>query len=290
MSNLLDTLTTELRITGRLFRETFLGLKRTGWMNLVIVITMASILSIFGVVMAIVIETGVLVRTLGTELEISAYVKEGIDPLAVRNKLLTLPHVRKITVVSKEKAWFDMQQEYPMPDIENPLPDTIHVQMANESFIPETVQKMREYPEITLVQYAKKVLDKIRGITRGTSLVGILVSIFLGALTLFIISNTIHLLIEAKSREIEILRMMGVGNWYIRLPFLLQGGLYGLVGAAIAYLPMSIAVYYLNILFDYLGFQANDLTTAYVLIVLFLMGILVGAGGAAMAVRKYLHV
>ncbi len=183
-----------------------------------------------------------------------------------------------------------MQQDYPLPDIDNPLPDTIHIQMNNERYIPQTVEKLQSFNMIESVQYAKKVLDKIRGITQGASFVGIIVSFFLGTLTLFIISNTIHLLIQAKSREIEILRMMGVGNWYIRLPFLFQGCIYGLIGALISYLPLSIAVFYLNQFFSYLGFQTSEMTANYVMGILVLMGILVGSGGSAMAIRKYLEV
>lgn len=289
MSDIVGSLTTEMRITGRIFRETLLGLKRTGWMNVVIVVTMASILSIFGVVMALLVEMNTLIKNVGTELEISAYLKDAADAKMVQQQILTLPHIKRITLVTKQKAWSDMQKEYPLPDVDNPLPDTFHIQMNHESYIPETVDKLRSIPEIEAVQFAKEVLDKIRSLTQGASIVGTFISIFLGALTLFIISNTIHLLIQAKSREIEILRMMGVGNWYIRMPFLLQGGAYGLVGAIVSYVPLSMAVFYMSQFFEYLGFQSDELITSYVTIILILMGMLVGAGGATFAVRKYLN-
>lgn len=290
MTDIIGSLTTELRITGRILRETVMGIKRTGWMNVIIVITMASILSIFGIVMAVILEMGVLIRNVGSELEISAYLKDDASMVQVREEILKLPHIKKLTLISKEKAWADMQQEYPMPDIDNPLPDTIHLQMTNENHIPATVEKLKTFPQIEAVQYAKQILDKVRTITQGATLVGVAVSLFLGTLTLFIISNTIHLLIQAKSREIEILRMMGVGNWYIRLPFLIQGAAYGLAGALVSALPMSVAVFYVTRLFQYLGFQTSDMTTNYVLMLLVLMGILVGSGGAAVAIHKYLKV
>jgi cell division transport system permease protein len=290
MTDIVGSLTTELRITGRIFRETVMGLKRTGWMNVIIVITMASILSIFGVVMAIIMEMGVLIHNVGTELEISAYLKDQSDAADIRTEVLKLPHIKKITLISKEKAWNDMQKDYPLPDIENPLPDTIHLQMTSENYIPATVEKLRTMGGIESVQYAKQILDKVRSITQGATIVGIAVSFFLGVLTLFIISNTIHLLIQGKSREIEILRMMGVGNWYIRLPFLIQGAVYGLAGSLISALPLSIAVFYITRFFDYLGFTTNEMTTNYVFLILLLMGILVGSGGASLAIRKYLEI
>lgn len=290
MTDIMGSLTTELRIAGRLIRETVMGLKRTGWMNMVIIVTMASILSIFGVVTALIMEMGVLIHNVGSELEISAYVKDGVSAKAVQEQVLDLPNVKKVTLIPRQKAWADMQKEYPLPDIENPLPDTLHVQMTKETFIPETVKVLRENKNIVAVQYAKKVLDKIRGITQGATAVGVIVSLFLGSLTLFIISNTVHLLIQGKSREIEILRMMGVGNAYIQLPFLVQGGLYGFVGAIVSYVPLSVAVFYLSQFFSYLGFATNEVVSQSVFLLLLILGVLVGSGGAFMAVRKYMHV
>lgn len=290
MTDIMGSLTTELRIAGRLIRETVMGLKRTGWMNMVIVVTMASILSIFGVVIAMIMEMGVLIHNVGSELEISAYVKDGVSAKDVQEQVLDMPNVKKVTLIPREKAWADMQKEYPLPDVDNPLPDTIHIQMTQESFIPETVKALRKNKNIVTVQYAKKVLDKIRGITQGATAVGVIVSLFLGSLTLFIISNTVHLLIQGKRRELEILRMMGVGNAYIQLPFLIQGGLYGFAGAIVSYVPLSIAVFYISQFFSYLGFATNEVVSQSVFLLLLILGILVGSGGAFMAVRKYMHI
>lgn len=286
----MESLTTELRITGRIFRECVLGIKRTGWMNVIILITMASILSIFGMVMAVVLEMGVLLKQIGAELEISVYLKDSADTQVVERKIAELPHTSKITFISKEKAWADMQEEFPLTEIANPLPNTFHVQLSDVNEIPQIVDQLKAMPEVENVNYVKNILDKIRGITKGASAVGVGVSIFLGLLTTFIISNTVHLLIEAKSREIEILRMMGVGNWYIRLPFLLQGAFYGLVGSIVAYFPLSWAISMLNYFFSFFQFQTSTTTFLYVMVMLIFMGIMVGAGGATFAVRKYLHI
>ncbi|MCA9808076.1 MAG: ABC transporter permease [Cyanobacteria bacterium HKST-UBA06] len=286
----MENLTTELRITGRIFREFVLGLKRTGWMNLLILITMASILSIFGVVMAVVLEMGVLLKQIGAELEISVYLKDQAHVESVERQIAQLPHTHKITFISKKKAWQDMQKDFPLPEIENPLPNTIHVQLDNVEHIPEIVEQLKAMPGVENVNYVKNVLDKVRGITKGASAVGVGLSIFLGMLTTFIISNTVHLLIENKNREIEILRMMGVGNWYIRLPFLIQGGFYGLLGSVFAYFPLSWALNWLNYFFSFFQFQTSGTTFVYVMSLLVVMSIVVGAGGAAFAVRKYLHI
>lgn len=285
-----DSVATELRITSRIFQETWGGLRRSGWMNWVIIVTMASILTIFGVLSAFVMEAQIFVAKLGSGMKISVYVKPDTDLRTLEANIQSLGQVDKIQEISRQTAWDEMRRIYDVPDIQNPLPDTLHVQMKNEAYIPTAVQQIQTMPGVEKVSYPRSVLNKIQSLARISSMVGLGVCLFLGTLTLFIISNTIHLLIEARSREIEILRMMGVGNWYIRLPFLLQGAIYGLVGALIAFFPLSFAEQYINALFNYFQFSTSDYSLGLVFTALILMGILVGAGGSYTSVHKFLKI
>lgn len=287
---LMDTMATEIRIAGRVVSETWGGIRRTGWMNLIIIITMASILSIFGSLSAFVLETQLFVENIGAALQISVYAKDGADISRMQAEMSRMATVKNVTLVTKEQAWQDMRQHYQVPDIRNPLPDTFHVQVKSQNEIKPTVEALKSVEGVEEVNYAKSVLDKLEGLSKITSLVGLMVSIFLGTLTFFIISNTIHLLIQARGREIEIMRMMGVGNWYIRLPFLLQGAAYGLTGAVVALLPLLGVEHYIGILFNYFQFSTSDYSLSVVFLILILMGVLVGTGGAFTSTRKYLRI
>jgi cell division transport system permease protein len=291
MSSLvMDSIATELRIAGRICQETLGGIQRSGWMNLVIVITMAAILSIFGTLSAFILETQLFFQNIGSGFEVSVYLKSDANLDDMSSRIRGVNHVKHIERIPKEKAWEDMRKSLEVPEIDNPLPDTIHVKMEDQRYIEAAVAELKQMEGIEEISYAKDFLKKLEGISNVMSGVGLVVSLFLGVLTMFVISNTIHLLIEARSREIEILRMMGVGNWYIRLPFLFQGALYGLVGALIAYIPLSIAVFYINRLFESFHFSTSGYSLNFVSTVLVLMGILVGAGGAFNSVRKYLRI
>ncbi|MDH4378408.1 MAG: permease-like cell division protein FtsX [Vampirovibrionales bacterium] len=289
-SPLMDTVATELRITARIFHETWGGIARSGWMNLIIVVTMAAILSIFGVLTAFVVETQLLFDHIGTGFEISAYLKPGTDPVAAQATIMRMPHVEKSQLIPKEKAWEEMRTSLDIRGMDNPLPDAIHVQADDPVSISALSAELQRLNGVDEVYVAKDLLSKVRDTSRLVSFIGIIVALFMGAMTLFVISNTIHLLIEGRSREIEILRMMGVGNWFIRLPLLLQGGLYGLAGAVIAYIPLNVAVFYLQELFARMQFSTSGYSVKVVFIVLLLMGVLVGAGGALVSIRKYLRV
>jgi cell division transport system permease protein len=289
-SHFMDNVATEFRITGRILQETLGGIKRTGWMNLIIVVTMASILSIFGTLSVFVLETQLFVENIGSALKISVYAKDSADVGDLRARITALPTVKGVETIYKEKAWEDMKRQYQVPDIQNPLPNTFHVQVKGQDEIRPTVERLKTLQGVEEVTFAKSVLDKLQSISRLTSFIGLLVSIFLGTLTFFIISNTIHLLIEARGREIEIMRMMGVGNWYIRLPFLMQGAAYGLVGAIIAFAPLSVVEHYLGLLFNYFQFSTSNYSLSVVFLVLVMMGIIVGGGGAATSTHKYLKI
>lgn len=287
---ILDTVTTDFRILGRILLETLGGIRRTGWMNLVILITMASILSIFGTLFAFVMEVDMFTKSLGGGVKISVYTDPTADLDAVTSTISHMQNVEKVEVVPRQDAWSKMRQEYEVPDIQNPLPDTIHVKMTSQEFIEPAVAKLEDLPGVEKVNYPQQVLKKLEKVAKATSFVGLIITVFLGTLTMFIISNTIHLLIEARSREIEILRMMGIGDWYIRLPFLFQGAAYGLLGAMIAFVPLSVAEFYIDELFQTFQFSSSGYSEGYVLVILTLMGILVGGGGAALSVRKYLKI
>lgn len=289
-SHFMDNMATEIRITGRVLQETWGGMVRTGWMNLIIVVTMASILSIFGTLSVFVLETQLFVENIGSALKISVYAKDEANVGDLQADITQLATVKDVELITREDAWADMKKHYQVPDIQNPLPNTFHVQVKDQEQIKPTVERLKTLNGVEEVTFAKSVLEKLQGVSRVTSIIGLVVSIFLGTLTFFIISNTIHLLIEARGREIEIMRMMGVGNWYIRLPFLMQGAFYGLVGAVIALLPLVAAQHYIGQLFNYFQFSTSNYSFSVVALVLFLMGIIVGSGGAATSTHKYLKI
>jgi cell division transport system permease protein len=288
--SLVAALSTEMRVFGRILQETMGNVRRTGWMNIIIVVTMASILSIFGIVLSVLLETQFVVNTMGTGLRISVYVADDGNANELMDKIEVLNGVKDVAFISKDEAWTDMQQSYQTPEIPNPLPDTLHIQAENQQVIEPLARAIGQMDGVEKVGYPKKVLKKLEKIGQIVSAMGLAASIFLGLLTLFVISNTVHLLIEGKSREIEILRMMGVGNWYIKLPFLFQGSFYGLMGAVMAFVPLAYSRQYLQDLLQNIQLGASSNNVQYVFWILLLMGVLVGGGGAFMSVRKYLNV
>lgn len=281
---------TELRIIFRIIKETFKGISRTGLMNIIIIGTMAAILSIFGCLFRTSLGIASFVHELGSTLEASVYLKSDASPQRVSNDILNVGYVKSIKIIPKEQAWKDLKTQMDVPDITNPLPDTIHVKVSNQRHIEQVVSKIKELNGVEGVQYAKQLARKIQSLSDIANIATLIVLLFLGGLTLFIISNTIHLVIQARKREIEIMRIMGVSNWYIKAPYIIQGAFYGLTGALISLIPLHVLHGYLAKLFDFFHVPVPVTNTNIVILSLLMMGILVGSTGSIISVRKYLKV
>jgi cell division transport system permease protein len=281
----------DIRIAQRVVLETVGGFRRTGWMNVLIVITMASILTIFGTLFLLVEQSKTFVNTLGTTMEMSIYLKDSTPIADVQEDLEALPQVAEIKIVTKQEAWAKMRDSYPeFPEIQNPLPNTIHLQPTSPNDVAALKVELAKIEGIQAVKYPFEVLKKIQAIAKGLSIFGSFFTVFLGILTLFIISNTLSLLIQARGREIEILRMMGIANWYIRLPFLFQGIGYGLLGAIIAYFPVSFVEGYSLQAFSFFRLASSTQHLTMAMLLMLGIGTLVGGSGAILSMRKYLKI
>jgi len=283
-------LITDIRIMMRITAETIKLLSQAGWMNLVVITTMAAILSIFGVLFRSSIAISGFITQIGSDLEISAYVKNSASTKNAIYKIKSLPEVSKVSLTTKEQAWSDMKRQMQLPNIKNPLPDTLHIKVKKQEYTQPVIAKVKKFEEIEDVRFTKDLADKLQVTSDIAKIITLVVLIILGGLTMFVISNTINLAIQSKKTEIEIMRLMGVYNWYIKAPFILQGGLYGFTGAVLALIPLDIVQGYLDRMAAFLGL-VNGTTALYVVMFsIFVLGVLVGAGGSMISVKKYLKV
>ena len=109
-------------------------------------------------------------------------------------------------------------------------------------------------------------------------------------LTITIINNTIQLVIQSRKDEIEIMRLMGVSNWYIRFPLIMQGAFYGFTGAVIALVPLGFVENGLVNMHQFFIVPTPLYAQNLVIITMFAMGTLFGAGGSFLCIKKHLQV
>lgn len=281
---------TELRIVYRITMETFNDIKRTGIVNIVIVTTMAAILTIFGALFRTGLSVSTFAHELGRVLEISVYLKPSADPNMASERIKKFDHVQRVKIIPKEVSWNDLKREIDIPDIENPLPDTLHVKVDKTENIKEVFSNIRGLSVVADMNYAQELAKKIQFLNQVVNTTTVFVVIIVAILTITIINNTIQLVIQSRKDEIEIMRLMGVSNWYIKIPLIMQGAMYGFLGATFALIPLNFVQNILINVHKFFLIPSPLYAGNIVVITMFFLGILFGAGGSFLSIKKHLQV
>lgn len=280
----------DLRILYRLTKETILDIYRTGMVNLVIITTMTAILIIFGSFFRSAISISSFAHELGNVLELSVYLKDNADANIAKNRVKEFEHVENVTIVPKSTSWANLKREMDLPDMDNPLPDTLHVKIDKPENIETVFKDVKQLNSVEDVSYAQDLAKKIEILNHIVNLITVFVVVIMAILTITIINNTIQLVIQSRKEEIEIMRLMGVANWYIRFPLIMQGAFYGFSGALLAVLPLNFVQNGLNNMHQFFMVPTPMYAQPLVIGVMFVMAVSFGAGGSFLCIKKHLQV
>ena len=226
------------------------------------------------------------------------------DVKAIGVKIENLNNVRSVEFNSKESVRLEMQKESEVfnsimsqyNEKTNPLQDTYLVKVDDINTIGDTADEIKKIESVSIVKYGEGSVEELVKIFDIVKNITYIVVIALVVVTAFLISNTIKITIQSRKREIEIRRLVGASNLFIRQPFFFEGIILGFLGSVIPVFTCCYGYYYL---YDKLGGQlftaiiklVNPAEVIYlVMIALITVGVLVGAFGSYRAVRKYLKI
>ena len=280
----------DLRILYRLGKETVSDIIRTGWVNIVIITTMAAILLIFGACFRTALSISTFSKELGSALEISVYLKNNVNPQDIKNEINKFEHVEEITIIPRAESWTKLKNEMSLPNIDNPLPDTLHVKVDKPESLQQVFDDIKKIASVEDMSYAKDLAAKIELVNHVVKTITILVIGIMALLTITIINNTIQLVIQSRKEEIEIMRLMGVSNWYIRFPFIMQGAFYGFASSVLAVFPLSWIQVPLQNMHKFFLIPSPVYAQNIVIITLLIIGTAFGAIGSLLSIKKHLQV
>ena len=280
----------EIRIAYRIIMEAVNDIKRTGIVNLVIITTMAAILTLFGVLFRFTLSLSTFAHELGNVLEISVYLKSDASPSILKDRIKSIKHVQNVTLKTKEESWNSLKQELGLFDITNPLPDTLRVKVDKPDNITEVFNQIKPLSGIEDMSYAKDLAKKMQVLNNVVNTSLIFVILISAGLTITIINNTIQLVIQSRKDEIEIMRLMGVSNWYIKTPLVMQGAFYGFVSSLIAVLPVDGIQGLLINVHKFFLIPNPAYAQNVVITTLLLIGTSFGAIGSWFSIKKHLQV
>ncbi len=281
----------ELRIAYRILMEAVNDILRTGWMtNIIIITTMVAILTIFGVLFRFTLSLSSFASELGNVLEISVYLKQNASASTISDRIRTIKHVKSVKLIPKDVSWNNLKKDLGLHDMNNPLPDTLRVRVDKPENTMEVYNNIKPIAGVEDIGYAKELAKKIQILTHVVNTTMIFVVVISAALTITIINNTIRLVIQARKEEIEIMRLMGVSNWYIKTPLVMQGAFYGFVSSIFAVLPLNCVQGLLLQMHKFFLIPAPVYAQNVVIIVLLLIGTSFGACGSLWSIKKHLQV
>ncbi len=280
----------DLRIAYRIVMEAVNDFKRTGIINLVFITTMAAILTMFGVLFRFTLSLSSFAHELGSVLEISVYLRSNAQVSVVKDRVKEVKHVTNVKLIPKDESWKGLKDELGLQNIANPLPDTLRVRVDKPENITAVFNEIKPISGVEDMGYAKELAKKIQFLTHVVNTTMIFVILISAALTITIINNTIQLVIQSRKEEIEIMRLMGVSNWYIKTPLIMQGAFYGFISSIIAVLPLNWVQGCLANMHKFFLVPMPVYAQNIVIITLLLIGTAFGAGGSFLSIKKHLQV
>ncbi len=236
-----------------LLKETFLGLRRGGWMNWASISTVSVLLFLLGLGLQTTWQVEKLANQSGSQLEVSVFLKTGVEAKTLTPFVKKMPGVAAIGTVSKDEAWATMAQELGLADVKgateqlngNPLVDEIRVKARSPQTLPKLVETLGQLDGVDEVQYLPEVLQRLQQLNQGLHWLGLAIITLLTSTALAVITTTIRLIVVARRREIEIMQLVGATSLWIALPFILQGLVFGLVGGSLGWGGVAIAQHFL---------------------------------------------
>lgn len=291
--------------SGRLMRQTLYALRqgsqnilRSPFMSLIVVSTMMIALGTLGFLLLLISDLNHVSDQLATQLKIVVFLNDQQDLDKVANDIEAIPEVvAPVTKVTREQALDAMTRE--LPDIKellkenNPFPASLEVAVKDTQRMDEIGAEIREMVGVEEVQFNQELSTQLQQVQGAIQLVGFIIAGILILATLAIVVNTIQLAVHHRHQEIEIMRLVGAPQWFIRLPFVLEGLIFGVFSSLLAALLLLFwrLVPYAQIQgwLPFLPLPSTLLPLAGISVLLLATGMIMGTVGSALSVHRYLR-
>ena len=285
-------------------KESFKSLGRNGWMSFASVSAVTVTLSLVGVFVVLMMNLNNFATNVESDVEVRVHIDRTATPEQsdeLGATLESLSQVEKVTLSPKEdeltniiNSMGDDGKAFELFEQDNPLNDVYVVKTKTPQDVMVVAQEAEDLDYVETVEYGQNYVEKLFNIVSVSRNVGIVLIVALLFTAMFLISNTIKVTIFARRREIEIMRLVGATNGFIRWPFFLEGLWLGVLGSII---PISLIAFGYKYLYDHLSpslsidYMQMLSYNPFILQVsglLVLFGAIIGVWGSLMSVRKFL--
>ncbi len=298
----------KLRMFKNTIKQGMQGIWRNRGMGIASISSITAVLMILGVILILILSINNFVLETTAKFDtIQIFLDDDLTEEAMNNiedKVKSNEGVVSILFQSKSQALDSFKDDfgedaYLLDGLEekNPLPDSYIIQLEDIKHADNVVNMLKTLDGIEKVKYDKDVIDKLITFADYIRLGGIIVIAVLVFVSVFIISNTIKLTVTSRRREINIMKYVGATNNYIRGPFIIEGILFGLIGAGIS---ITLVYYGYEYFFGAVSDRLYTLFSVFLVapkmifkdiaIMFSAIGIGIGALGSLISLKRFLNV
>mgnify|MGYP005753428089 FL=1 len=290
------------------FSEAFSGVIRNRLMSIASIGTVAA--CIFMIVISYCALTNVdyMLTQIEESIGIAVFLEEDVNSdkvLEINDQLVNMEHVESVSYISPEDALQEMKESWDAEEIlagfdesNNPLTSSFEVSLDDIQYQSDVVSKIEQIEGVRKIRSSETETEFLVKISNFLRLFGSVLILALAAISVVIITNTVKLSVFTRRTEISIMKYVGATDWFIRWPFVIEGIITGLVGAAI---PIIVAWPLYNKLIDVIYAQIPMIRSivtfkfgidifSVLLPVSLAFGALLGVLGSNISLRKHLNV
>lgn len=294
--------------TGKFFiREGVRSLRRNKTMSTAAMTSVIASLLVIGIFFFIMLNIDYAATVLESQIEMRVYLNDGLSENIIntmKNEVRSIDGVKDVKYISKDAALKELEEKwgensYLLEGLEgdNPLPDSFIITLTDPNKASSVALSVSSISNIDKVLYGKEELEKILNATYVIRMSSVVIIAILLFISIFIISNTIKLTVFARRREIGIMKYVGATDWFVRGPFIIEGILLGILGSLISSGILGAGYIYCSGLLEkqMIGFMSLSLMPfsqimPSLVVLLVAVGIVIGAVGSYISVRKFIRV
>lgn len=285
-------------------KEVYTSFKRNIWMTLASIFTVVLSLFILGFFSIVILNLNKMANTLESQVQISVYLKDDLSQEEIdetKENLSKIEGLQDIKFITREEAMENFKerlgdQQFLLDALDdtNPLPDSFSLTVTSPQQVKTIADTAAALDSVESASYSQDIINHLFNLTHLIRLIGIALIILLTGAAIFIISNTIRLTVFARRKEIAIMKYVGATDWFIRWPFLLEGICLGFIGG-------GLATIFLYIIYNQVTQEIYEAMAFfplipqhpfidYISLAILVAGIIIGALGSTISLKRFLKV
>lgn len=285
-------------------KEVYTSFKRNIWMTLASIFTVVLSLFILGFFSIVILNLNKMADTLESQVQISVYLKDDLSQEEIdetKENLSKIEGLQDIKFITREEAMENFKerlgdQQFLLDALDdtNPLPDSFSLTVTSPQQVKTIADTAAALDSVESASYSQDIINHLFNLTHLIRLIGVALIILLTGAAIFIISNTIRLTVFARRKEIAIMKYVGATDWFIRWPFLLEGICLGFIGG-------GLATIFLYIIYNQVTQEIYEAMAFfplipqhpfidYISLAILVAGIIIGALGSTISLKRFLKV